>query len=250
MSNLATLRVDGPIARLVINRPDARNALSIELLGALHDRLDELTHTHAGAHVLVISGAGKAFCAGMDLKQIVGDAALAGRLLSGLGDLTTKIRRLPLTVLGAVNGPAIGGGCGIVTVCDLAITFADNKMGFPEVDLGICPAVVAPWLVRKVGPGRARQILLTGGLMSGAEALAHGIVTQCVPTLADLEPAVEAMATRLAAGGPAAMRATKSLLNELDGSMDDAILREAAAISASIVGSPETQATLKARLKA
>lgn len=249
MSDLATLTVSGSTARLALNRPDARNALSIELLAALHSRLDELAAAHTSVSTLIITGEGKSFCAGMDLKQIVGNPEVASNLLLGLGELTARIRRLPCTVLAVVNGAAIGGGCGIVTVCDLAITFADNKMGFPEVDLGICPAVVAPWLVRKIGPGRARHVLLMGGLMSGKEAFDLGIVSQCVPTLAELPAAADALAQRLASGGPEAMRATKALLNELDGSMDDAILRKAAGISARIVNNPDTQATLRSRLK-
>lgn len=249
MPELAILTASGPIARLTINRPDARNALSLELLEALHGAVERLPRDFPEATTLVITGEGKSFCAGMDLKQIVGDAATSSRLLMELGSLTAKIRRLPCTVLAAVNGAAIGGGCGIVTVCDLAITFADNKMGFPEVDLGICPAVVAPWLVKKIGPGKARHVLLMGGLMSGKEAFDLGIVTQCTPTLEELSPAVEAMAKRLASAGPAAMRATKALLNELDGSLDEAVLTKAAKISATLVNSPETQATLRARLK-
>jgi enoyl-CoA hydratase/carnithine racemase len=121
-------------------------------------------------------------------------------------------------------------------------------MGFPEVDLGVCPAVVAPWLVRKIGAGRARKVLLTGGLLTGAEAMQLGMVDHCVEQAADLDAACEKLAARLAEGGPNALRATKGLLNELDGSMDADLIRRGAALSASVIATPETQATLRTKL--
>ncbi|MGH7131102.1 MAG: enoyl-CoA hydratase/isomerase family protein [Phycisphaerales bacterium] len=249
MSELATLQTAGPVARLTINRPEQRNALSLDLLDALHAQVDHIA-ADPSIHVVVLTGAGRAFCAGMDLKQVLGNADTSSQLLHRLGDLTFKLRALPAVTLAVVNGPAIGGGCGLVTVCDLSISFVDNKMGFPEVDLGVCPAVVAPWLVRKVGPGMARYILLSGGLMSGKEAFDRGILTQLVPTATDLEPGAEQLITRLSTGAPAALRATKSLLNELDGSTDRAILDRAASLSAEVLNTPATQAMLKRKLGA
>lgn len=249
MSDLATLDIAGPIARLKLNRPEQRNALSLELLDVLHQQVDRLA-TENGVHVVVLSGAGRAFCAGMDLKQVLGNAEGSHRLLHRLAELTLKIRRLPAVTVAVVNGPAIGGGCGLVTVCDLGISFVDNKMGFPEVDLGVCPAVVGPWLVRKVGAGMARFILLSGGLMSGREAFDRGILTQVVSTATDLETASEELVQRLAAGAPAALRATKALLNEVDGSLDWPILEKAAALSADVLNTPETQAMLRRKLGA
>ncbi|MBX9736499.1 MAG: enoyl-CoA hydratase/isomerase family protein, partial [Phycisphaerales bacterium] len=167
-----------------------------------------------------------------------------------LATLTLKLRTLPSILVGVVNGPAIGGGCGLVTVCDVAISFTDNKLGFPEVDLGVCPAVVAPWLVRKIGPGRARQVLLMGGLISGKEAFDTGILTHIAPTAADLPALSEQLVQRLATAGPAALRATKELLNQLDGSYDQALLSRAADLSADVLNSPATQETLRKKLGA
>lgn len=253
MSELALLELEGPIGTLTINRPDSRNALSIELLAALHTRVDEieaeLTKSDSPLRVMVLTGAGKSFCAGMDLKQVLSDPAKPLELLSELGRLCLRIRGLGCVTVAAVNGAAIGGGCGLTTVCDFAVTFADNKMGFPEVDLGVCPAVVAPWLVRKVGAGRARMILLQGGLISGARAGELGIVTQVVPMAADLGHAVRVLAERLASGGGAALRATKALLNELDGSMDVETASRAARLSAEVLGTPETLAMLRSKLE-
>lgn len=254
MSELAILTTHDRIARLTLNRPESRNALSLQLLEALHRRVDELRMRHerpADApppHVLVLTGAGKSFCAGMDLKLVLGNAELSSKLLSSLADLTLKLRGLPMVSLAVVNGAAIGGGCGLSTVCDFSITHADSKMGFPEVDLGVCPAVVAPWLCKKIGFGPARRILLSGGLMSGLEAHASGIVSHVVPTVADLEHAAEKLVARLATGSPGALAATKLLLNELDGSLDGATLQRAAALSAEVLNRPESQAALRAKL--
>ena len=247
MTQLAILDINQRIARLTINRPEARNALSTDLLAALHDAAKTLA-ARPDVSVLVISGAGKAFCAGMDLKAVLNDPAAPGTLLSALGEFTLALRSLPMVVVAKVNGPAIGGGCGLACVADVAMTFAENKMGFPEVDLGVCPAVVAPWLVRKIGAGRARKVLLTGGLLSGAEAMQLGMVDHCVEQAADLDAACEKLVARLAEGGPNAVRATKGLLNELDGSMDADLIRRGAALSASVIATPETQATLRAKL--
>lgn len=250
-SDLAQLSIQGRIATLSINRPESRNALSPDLLAALHARVDELSQlagTDTHPTVLIFTGAGKAFCAGMDLKLVLGDPAAAHNLLRSLATLCLKIRALPMTTLAKVNHAAIGGGCGLTCVCDLSITHADAKLGFPEVDLGVCPAVVAPWLVRKIGSGRARAVLLTGGLMSGAHAHALGIIDHVVHAPSDLDAATDELAKRLAAAGPKALAATKGLLNQLDRSLDQTLAEDAAALSAKVLQTPETQAMLRAKM--
>ncbi|MBM4107749.1 MAG: enoyl-CoA hydratase/isomerase family protein [Phycisphaerae bacterium] len=247
MPDLCTLAVEGPIARLTFNRPEARNSLSLDLLRAMHARVDEL-RARADAVVAVVTGEGKAYCAGMDLKAILGDGRAATTLLTMFAELTWKIRNLPQVTIARVNGAAIGGGCGLAVVADLAITHADAKVGFPEVDLGVSPAVVAPWLVKRVGPARARAILLRGGLMTGAEAHAAGFIDECVPMLADLDAATDSAAKRIAGGGRMALRATKGLLNEIDGSTDLEPLRRAGALSAEVFNSPEAQERMRAKV--
>lgn len=247
MNNLATLTTSGRIATLTLNRPDARNALSIDLLGALHAHAEALARRD-DVSVLVLTGAGKSFCAGMDLKAVLDDPAAPRRLLHLLADFTLKLRALPMVTLAKVNGAAIGGGCGLACVCDIALTHSDSKMGYPEVDLGVCPAVVAPWLVRKIGAGAARRVLLMGGLMSGQQAFGIGMVDQIVPGAGDLDGAADALAQRLAQGGPHALRATKNLLNTIDGSVDATLVKRGADLSADVVAMPETQRTLRAKL--
>lgn len=249
MSGLATLEVNGAIATLRLCRAESRNALSIELLESLHARVDELAGRD-GVTVLVVTGDGRAFCAGMDLKQVLDGADTPRRLLRLLADLTLKIRRLPMVVVARVNGAAIGGGCGLACVCDLAATHADARLGFPEVDLGLCPAVVSPWLVRKIGMGRARAVLLRGGLMTGSEAHGIGIVDHVAADREGLDDVVDEITSRLSTGGPMALRATKGLLNEIDGSLDDALLHRAADLSADVLQTQDAQQRLKARLQA
>jgi len=253
--SLAILTHQDSIVTLTINRPESRNALSTELLAAMHARVDELGLLLATAHttsatptVLILTGAGKSFCAGMDLKLVLGDPQAAHALLFSLAHFCLKLRALPIITLAKVNGAAIGGGCGLTTVCDISITYADAKLGFPEVDLGVCPAVVAPWLVRKIGSGPARHVLLTGGLFSGIVAHERGIVDHLVPAAADLDAAADDLAKRLSAAGAHALRGTKSLLNTIDASLDKAIADDAAALSAKVLQTPETQAMLRAKL--
>ena len=131
----------------------------------------------------------------------------------------------------------------MMSVCDFAFSHAEARLGYPEVDLGVCPAVVAPWLVRKLGSGRARQVLLSGGTMSGQRALEIGLLTHLVEE-EQLECEALSFAADLARGGPRAMAATKNWLNELDGSMHDEVLDKAAGISAEIVQGEEALARL------
>lgn len=248
MTELTTFTQAGPVATLTLRRPESRNALSVDLLDELHARVAGLAASR-DASVLVLTGEGRAFCAGMDLKAVLDDADAALRLLRSLADLTLALRALPMVTVARVNGAAIGGGCGLACVCDIAVAHAESRMGFPEVDLGVCPAVVAPWLVKKIGAGRARRVLLSGGLMTGAEAHKTGIVDHLAPDLAGLDALCGELTARLATGGHLAMLATKELLNRLDSSVDAAVLHAGAELSAAIVSSDETRAILRARLR-
>ena len=256
MNELATLSIDGPVATLTIHRPEQRNAMSIEMLEELHRKVEEL-ETAEGVVVTVLTGAGRAFCAGMDLKQVIiekdqggsGEPMLPKRLLASLGRLTVKIRCLPSVVVAKVNGAAIGGGCGLACVCDMVVTHADAKLGFPEVDLGLCPAVVAPWLVRKIGGGPARAVLLRGGVMSGERAGEIGIADIVCPDRDSLDSATSELVARYTAAGPEALFATKALLNDLDRSRDETIILRGAELSAAVVATEAAQANLAARSK-
>ncbi|MGJ8635950.1 MAG: enoyl-CoA hydratase/isomerase family protein [Phycisphaerales bacterium] len=254
MSELAQLSIDGRIATLVMNRAEAHNSMSLEMLEAMHERVDSLGELGGSeCSVLVITGAGRSFCAGMDLKAVLvelsGDETLGKKLLTSLAELTLKIRGLGMVTVASVNGAAIGGGCGLSCVCDVTVSHADSKMGFPEVDLGLCPAVIAPWVVAKMGAGRARAAMLKGGIMSGAEAAAIGLVDHLADDRDGLAGLTAEVAERLASGGPKALAVTKGLLNQIDGTMDPGMVMKGAELSASVLATPEAQAALKARMK-
>lgn len=248
MPDLAPLTIDARIARLTLNRADKRNALSLDLLADLHARVDELALQQDVA-ACIITGAGPVFCAGMDLKAVLNEPGAPLKLLTSIAELTIKIRRLPLVTIARVNGAAIGGGCGLACVCDLAVTHPDSKMGYPEIDLGVCPAVVAPWLVQSIGAGAARRILLQGGTMSGLRAFELGMVSHCVP-VEELDTKIDEIAARVATAGLNALRVTKNLLNELDGPALDAMVRKGATLSAQVVEGAEARAMLSKKLGA
>ena len=194
--------------------------------------------------LLVIAGAGKVFCSVMDLRGVIDDPAAMGEMLRGLSRVSRIIRRLHIPTITRVQGAAIGGGCGLMVVTDFAVTHPESKVGYPEVDLGICPAVVAPWLIKKIGAGRARAMLLAGGTMSGQQGFEAGLATHlCAHD--QLDATVAELAKRLRAGGPEAIATTKRWLNELDGSNDDAVLDKAAELSAQIIAGDEAQQRLR-----
>lgn len=238
-----TLHDGGSVAELRLNRPDARNALSKDLLTQAREALAPLASS-AEVRVILISGEGKAFCAGMDLRALLNQPAAMGELLMLISLLLREIRRAPQPTIACVQGAAVGGGCGLMSVCDFAFSHPEARIGYPEVDLGVCPAVVAPWLVRKLGSGRARQILLAGGTMTGSRAAELGLLTHLVAQAALMDDA-RSFASGLAKGGPRAMAATKRWLNELDGSLHDDVLDRAAHISAEIVQGDEALQRLR-----
>jgi methylglutaconyl-CoA hydratase len=242
VTELATLQVDDRIARLIINRPDKRNALSVDLLEALLARADELRRMNT-VSVVVLAGAGGVFCAGMDLKAVLKEPGAPLKLLSAIAELTIRLRTLPKVVIADVRGAAIGGGCGLATVCDISVTHPEAKLGFPEVDLGVCPAVVAPWLVQAVGPSRARRILMEGGTMSGQRAAEVGIVGACVPK-DEQNGHVEALVARIAEAGPRALAETKRLLNDLEAQNVYDAVRRGAKVSADVIAGEEAQSRL------
>jgi methylglutaconyl-CoA hydratase len=247
LTDLVRISIDAGVATVTLNRPDKANALNRELIAAFGAAINAVSARCAPAgdiRVVVIAGTGKAFCAGMDLRGVMDDPLAMGDMLRDLSRASRALRRLSVPTIARVQGAAVGGGCGLMVVADFAVTHPEAKVGYPEVDLGICPAVVAPWLVRKIGAGRARTMLLAGGTMTGQAGFEAGLATHLCA--ADrLDATVAELAGRLSAGGPHALATTKHWLNELDGSMDDAILDRAAELSARIIAGDEAQERLR-----
>ncbi len=243
MPELVHSLVTNGIATVTMNRPEKRNALSIELIEALEQAI-EVIERDDSVRALILSGEGEAFCAGMDLQGVMADAEGMRRMLRGLSGVLRRIRRLPVPTIAKVQGAAVGGGCGLMVVTDFALTHPEAKLGYPEVSLGVCPAVVAPWLIRKIGAGPARAMLLAGGTMSGTEGHRLGLATHLVER-GRLEAETAELAGRLREAGPAAIGTTKRWLNELDGSLDDAVFDRAADLSADVIAGAEAQARLR-----
>lgn len=228
MSDLLRSERSGAVLRLTMNRPDQRNALSRALVDALQAALDGVA---GDVRVVVLTGAGSAFSAGADLAslQAMQTASAEDNLddSRALSDLFQTLRTHRCPVVARVNGAAIGGGCGLVAACDLSVCVAGAKLGFPEVRLGFVPAIVLPFVVRRVGEGRARELLLRGARFSADEALAAGFVTR-VAEADELDAAVNELVAELAGQTSAtALALTKQLFHVADGLAPDAAARHA-----------------------
>jgi methylglutaconyl-CoA hydratase len=248
MPDLVLTEIADRCATVTMNRPDARNALSWDLIEALEQAVEAVGHDiSAGAvRVVTLAGAGTSFCAGMDLKAMMSDPAGMQRTLRGLARVMRLIRLLPVPTIARVQGAAIGGGCGLMVVTDYTLTHPEAKIGYLEVSLGLSPAVVAPWLIRKIGAGRARAMLLGGQMLNGREGFDLGLITHLVER-DRVEPEAVELSARFAAGCPNALATTKRWLNELEGHLTDDLMQRGADLSADVLASPEAQSRLRHR---
>jgi len=208
----------GGVARITLNRPDKRNAITSEMMSALRDAL-ERAGDDATVRVLLIRGAGKDFCAGLDLSEVLRSAEDAPSSLTAarrLGHLYIAMRRHPKPIIAAVHGRALGGGAGIATASDLIIATESAQFGYPEVKLGFIPAIVATMLRRAVNERQAMELALTGEPLSASRALAIGLINRVVPDAA-FDASVESYVAALAGHSATAMSMSKTLLYETDG---------------------------------
>ncbi|HEX4642071.1 MAG TPA: enoyl-CoA hydratase-related protein [Candidatus Acidoferrales bacterium] len=207
------LEFSGEIATITLNRPEKRNAISSEMIEEL---LAAFAAVEAGpARVLILTGAGKAFCSGMDLEALKALATQSPAEQRADADrLARFFQRLwsfPKPTIAAVNGHAVAGGCGIATLCDFTIAVPEAKFGYTEVRIGFLPAVVSVFLVRQIGEKQARDLLLTGKIIDAAEAHRLGLVTRIAPA-AELLKSAHDLAMTLLACSPASLQMTKKLL--------------------------------------
>jgi methylglutaconyl-CoA hydratase len=216
MSDLVRYAHAGPAAVLTLNRPDKRNALSRGLIAALTAAVTRAAADPL-ARCVILTGDGSAFCAGMDLDELRGtvenaaEAELVWDDAAKLSALYALIYECPKPTVAAVNGTAVAGGAGLVTVCDLAVSVPAAKFGYPEVRRGLVAAMVMPHLLRHVGERAGRWLLLTGELIGAEEASRIGLINAVVPS-EELMTTAEAWANALAEGGPKALATTKALL--------------------------------------
>jgi methylglutaconyl-CoA hydratase len=226
---------DSAVAAITLNRPDKRNAISYELIEDLLAAFDEVVKSKT--LVLILTGAGKAFCSGMDLENL---KTLIGRSPEQSMQDTRTMARLfrtlydfPKPTIAAVNGAAIAGGTGLATLCDFTLAVPDAKFGYTEVRIGFVPAIVSTFLLRQVGEKVGRDLLLTGRLFDAQEALRIGLVTEVVAA-ENLLPRARELAAQLMENSPSSLRYTKRLLSDaarvqLDTQIDAAV-RENSAI--------------------
>ncbi len=247
------LDLKGEVAWLALNRPEVHNAFNDELLRELTEAIGEVA-MDSGVRALVLTGRGRSFCAGADLNWM--RAALSyteernRRDAGALVDLLELLDNLPKPVVGRVNGPAVGGGVGLVAVCDIAIASSEAKFGFGEVKLGLVPAMISPYVIRRIGEGAARELFLTGERIDAERACRIGLVGDVVPPMR-LDEAVGARLEALLTSAPGAIAEAKRLIKavrRLDGEeLRSYTISRIAALRASEEGQEGMRAFLEKR---
>ncbi|HRN76690.1 enoyl-CoA hydratase-related protein [Ottowia sp.] len=212
------LRADGPVLHVTLNRPAARNAMSLAMVEALRQVLAG-AETDGRTRVLVLRGAGGHFCAGADLKDMAA-ARMAPRALgedpvaavnARFGELCVAYASTPLAVVAVLEGTVMGGGFGLACVADVALAAPSASFRLPETALGVVPAQIAPFLVERLGYSQARRLAVTGGRLDAAEALTIGLV-HAVHADDRLDAALAAVLRDIRACAPGAIAATKALM--------------------------------------
>jgi methylglutaconyl-CoA hydratase len=214
---MLAVEVHGAVGYLTIDRPDVRNALGPEVVAALAAGLDRI-ESDAAVRAVVLTGAGKVFSAGADLssmrRQGAADAEDNRRNALEMGSLFHRIYDFPKPVVARVPGPAIGGGVGLMTACDVIVAVESAFFSFSEVRLGIVPALISPFCIRRLGVAKARKLFLTGEKITAPVARELGLVDE-VTAEADLDDGVNRVLDALLQGAPGALAAAKNLVNEV-----------------------------------
>ncbi len=248
---LVVVRREGSVAHVALDRPEVRNAFNAALIGEVRETFLALAED-ASVRVIVLSGNGKMFCGGADVTWMGGALALSRDEnvadARGLSRMYRAIDRVPKPVIARVQGAALGGGAGLLAVCDIAIAAQDAFFGFTETKLGILPAVISPFVVAKLGLSHARALCLTGERFSAQRALAIGLVHEVVAAEA-LDAAVARVVKELLGAGPSAIGAFKKLLARVAQADYDETLEITAQAIAQQRTSEEGQEGLKAFLE-
>jgi methylglutaconyl-CoA hydratase len=250
-SAVLEVRREGAVARIVLNRPDVRNAFNPELIGALRRAFDDISGDE-GVRAIVLLGAGKVFSGGADINWMrsslelsdddnVEDARRLSRLLRA-------IDAVPKPVIGRIHGAALGGGAGLAAVCDVVIAAEATMFGFTETKLGILPAVISPFVLAKIGRSHARALCLTGERFDARRALAIGLVHEVVAADA-LDAAVDRVVGEVLSASPTGIAATKRLIATVSQTAYDDTLEITARAIAKQRTSPEGQEGLRAFLE-
>lgn len=207
------------VATLTLAREEKHNAMSAEMIAELTRAAAELG-ADPGVRVVVLTGAGRSFCAGGDLgwmrAQMAADAATRALEARKLADMLGALDRMPKPLIGRIQGQAFGGGVGLMSVCDVAIGVSGAKFGLTEVRLGLIPATIGPYVIARMGAARARRVFFSGRVFEAGEAVSLGLLAREVPPEA-LDAAVEAEVAPYLAAAPGAVAAGKALVAGLGG---------------------------------
>lgn len=238
------------VATVTLNRPEVRNALDAELIAAIRDCFATLAADDA-VRVVVLTGAGTVFSAGADVRWMQEAAHFTAEENAhdarALTTMLAAVDRCPKPVVARVNGAAFGGGAGLIACCDIAVAVEGARFSFSEVRLGIVPATIGPFVLRKIGASQARALFLTAERFDAARAREIGLVHAVVPA-EELDAAVARQTDMLLHGGPHALAAAKELMQELPGMADGEQRAYTAALIAHLRTSPEGQEGLRAFL--
>ncbi|MCX7974007.1 MAG: enoyl-CoA hydratase/isomerase family protein [Candidatus Aminicenantes bacterium] len=245
------LNIDPPIAYLFLNRPEVHNAFNAIMIRELSQALEEIKQ-RSEIRVLILSGKGKSFCAGADLnwmREIINYSFEENlRESRQLAELIYQLDQMPLPTIARINGATIGGGNGFQAACDLAIACDEAIFSLSEVKIGLVPAVISPYVIRRIGESRARQYFLTGERIIASKAEEIGLVHQCVPT-AKLDEAVSEAVNLLLTSGPTAIARAKDLIHKVSKMSIEEAKEYTARIIAELRISPEGQEGMSAFLE-
>jgi methylglutaconyl-CoA hydratase len=251
MAALAELTRTGPVATLTLRRPELHNAFNAELIAAIQGACADVAADH-DLRVLVLQGAGPSFCAGADLSWMRAslDFSHAENLEDAgrLDAMLAALNELPQAVVGRVHGAALGGGVGLVACCDLVVAADDAVFGFTEARLGLLPAVIARYVVAKIGPGHARALFTSARRFTAGHAQTIGLAHEVAPA-DQLDAAVDRAVADLLRCGPQAIAGAKALIAAVTGLPAEEARAYAIAAIAAARTSPEGQEGLRAFLE-
>jgi methylglutaconyl-CoA hydratase len=241
---------DNELGWITFNRPEIHNAFNSAVIAEMSAAFSEMENDSA-VRVVILTGAGKSFCAGADLNWMRGvisqsfDENLAES--NALADLFWQIYSFKRPVIARVNGAAIGGGTGFVAACDIAIAAKSAVFSFSEVKIGVVPACIGPYVVKKMGEGKARELFITGERMDAARAQSVGLVNKVVE-YDQLDAEVSKLTDSLLSSGPEAIAMAKRLVAGVGGMLPDEFRPWTAEMIAKLRVSPEGQEGMDAFL--
>jgi methylglutaconyl-CoA hydratase len=245
------LDLDGPVARVWLNRPETRNAFDGLMVTELRKTLFDLGSLDQ-VRVVVLGGRGPSFCAGGDLQWMKAAAGFTReenlREAQALADLFFTVYNSPKPIVARVQGAALGGGSGLVAASDIPVAALGTQFGFTEVRLGIVPAVISPYVISKIGESAARELFLTGERFEAVRAAEIGLVRAAVPP-EDLDAAVEGRVQELLQAGPRAVAEAKALIREVAWKRVEDVQRYTVERISDLRVSPEGQEGMRAFLE-